>query len=106
MNIKPIKIKTPKGMRLIGPGQPVFIIAEMACNHHQSDQQAKKIIEKSAEAGVDAVKLQTYTPDTITIDSDRKYFQVKVNKAWKGQTLHILSQKAYTPWEWQPKLKR
>src|SRR4030042_6067032 len=106
MNIKPIKIKTPKGMRLIGPGQPVFIIAEMSCNHHQSYQQAKKIIEKSAEAGVDAVKLQTFRPEGITIDCDNKYFQIKVNKAWKGQTLYDLYKKVYTPWEWQPKLKK
>jgi pseudaminic acid synthase len=105
MKIKPIKIKTPKGERLIGPGQPVFIVAEMSGNHHHNIKKALEIIDAAAKAGVDAVKLQTYTPDTITIDSDREYFQVKVNKAWKGQTLHGLYQKAYTPWEWQPKLK-
>jgi len=105
MNVKPIKINTPKGWRLIGPGQPVFVVAEMSGNHHQNIKVAYKIIDEAARAGVDAIKLQTYTPDTITIDCDNKYFQVKVNKAWKGQTLYSLYKKAYTPWEWQPKLK-
>ena len=105
MKIIPIKIKTPGGIKLIGPGQPAFIIAEMSGNHNHSFDKAKKIIDAAAKAGVDAVKLQTYTPDTMTIDCDKKYFQVKVNKAWKGQTLYNLYKKAYTPWEWQPKLK-
>jgi pseudaminic acid synthase len=106
MSIKLIKIKTPKGWRSIGPGQPVFIIAEMSCNHHQSYRQARKIIDEAAEAGVDAIKLQTFRPEGITIDSDNKYFQIKVNEAWKGQTLFQLYKKVYTPWEWQPKLKK
>ena len=106
MKIKPIKTKTPKGIRLIGPGQPAFIIAEMSGNHDQSFSKAKKIIDAAVGAGADAVKLQTYTPDTITIDCDKKYFQVKVNKAWQGQTLYNLYKKAYTPWNWQAKLKK
>ena len=106
MKIKPIKIKTPKGIRLIGLGQPAFIIAEMSGNHNQSFNKAKKIIDAAAAAGADAVKLQTYTADTITIDCDNKYFQVKVNKAWKGQTLYSLYKKAYTPWNWQIRLKK
>ena len=106
MSSQYIKIKTPKGWRLIGPGQPVFIVAEMSGNHHHNIKKAFEIIDAAAKAGVDAVKLQTYTADTITINSDKKYFQVKVNKVWKGQTLYSLYQKAYTPWEWQPKLKR
>src|SRR4030043_2324073 len=93
------------GKRIIGKDQPVFIIAEMSGNHHHDIKKAYEIINAAAKAGVDAIKLQTYTPDTITIDCDNKYFQVKINKAWKGQTLHSLYQKAYTPWEWQPKLK-
>jgi pseudaminic acid synthase len=60
----------------------------------------------AAEAGVDAVKLQTYTADTLTIDCDKDDFQVKVNKAWKGKTLYNLYEWAYTPWEWQSKLKK
>jgi len=101
-----IIIKTPKGKRRIGPGQPVFIIAEMSGNHNQSFARAKKIIDAAVTAGVDAIKIQTYTADTMTIDCDKSYFQVKVNKAWKGQSLYQLYQKAYTPWEWQPKLKK
>lgn len=90
----------------IGPGQPVFIVAEMSGNHNQSISRAYKIIDAAADAGADAIKLQTYTPDTMTIDSDKKYFQVKVNDTWKGQTLYQLYKKAYTPWNWQPKLKK
>jgi len=103
--IRNITIKTPKGKRAIGPNEPVFIIAEMSGNHNQSYTRAKKIIDAAVEAKVDAIKLQTYTPDTITIDCDNEYFQVKTNDAWKGQTLYELYKKAYTPWEWQPKLK-
>lgn len=101
-----IIIKTPKGLRRIGPGQPVFIVAEMSGNHNQSFARAKKIIDAAAQAGVDAIKLQTYTADTLTIDSDKKYFQVRTKNSWSGETLYSLYQKAYTPWEWQPKLKK
>jgi len=104
--IKNIKIKTPKGERIIGPGQPVFIVAEMSGNHAHNYKKALKIIDAAAQAGVDAIKLQTYTPDTMTIDCDKDYFQVKVNKVWKGQTLYELYKKVYTPWDWQPKLKK
>lgn len=93
------------GQRKIGPGHPTFIVAEMSGNHNQSYERALKIIDVAVEAEVDAVKLQTYTPDTITINCDKKYFQVK-GKLWKGQTLYELYKKAYTPWEWQPKLKK
>lgn len=100
-----LEINTPKCKRKIGPGQPAFIIAEMSGNHNQDINRAYKIIDAAAEAGVDAVKLQTYTADTLTIDCDNEYFQVKVNDAWKGQTLYSLYKLAYTPWDWQPKLK-
>lgn len=103
--MKSLIIKTPKGKRIIGEGQPAFIIAEMSGNHNKDIKRAYKIIDAAAAAGADAVKLQTYTPDTITVNSDKKYFQVKVNDAWKGQTLYNLYKKVYTPWEWQPKLK-
>lgn len=93
------------GKRRVGPGYPVFIIAEMSGNHNQDIDKAFEIIDVVADAGADAVKLQTYTADTITIDCDKEYFQVKVNDAWKGQTLHSLYKTAYTPWDWQPKLK-
>lgn len=101
-----IKIKTKKGSRTIGPGNPVFIIAEMSGNHNHSYERAKKIIDAAAWAGADAIKFQTLTPDTITLDVDNKYFQVKGTKQWDGQTLHSLYKKTYMPWEWQPRLKR
>lgn len=94
------------GEKKIGQGHPVFIVAEMSGNHNQSYERALKIIDAAKEAGVDAVKLQTYTPDTITINSDKEYFQIKVNDAWKDQTLYELYKKSYTPWDWQPKLKK
>ena len=99
-----IIIQTPKGPRVIGPGQPVFIVAEMSANHNQSYDRAVELVETAADCGVDAVKLQTYTADTMTIDCDRDYFQIK-NGQWKGQSLYRLYQLAYTPWEWQPKLR-
>jgi pseudaminic acid synthase len=105
MKIKPIKIKTPKGERLIGPGQPVFIVAEMSGNHNGDIRRAYKIIDAAAAAGVDAIKLQTYTPDTMTIDCNKKYFVVQ-GDLWGGQSLYDLYKTAYTPWAWQPKLKK
>jgi pseudaminic acid synthase len=84
----------------------VFIIAEMSANHLQDFELAVKIIKEAAKCGVDAIKLQTYTPDTITIDCDNKYFQITQGTIWDGTTLHKLYQEAYTPWDWQPKLKK
>ncbi len=91
--------------RVIGPGNPVYIIAEMSANHGQDFDQAARIIEAAAVAGADAVKLQTYTPDTITIPCDNQYFRIK-GTIWEGRTLYDLYQEAYTPWEWQPRLKQ
>lgn len=95
--------------RKVGFGRPCFIVAEVSANHHQNYEEAVAIIEAAAKAGVEAIKLQTYTPDTLTIDSHKPPFIV-VNKDnpedWKGRTLYELYQGAYTPWEWQPKLKR
>jgi len=93
------------GKRIIGPGQPVFIIAELSGNHHQDINQAMDLIDAAAAAGVDAIKSQTYTADTITLNSDTEPFQVKVNDAWKGLTLYQLYQQAFTPWEWLPEMK-
>jgi len=92
--------------RKIGNSQRVFIVAELSANHLQSFDLAVKTIKAMKEAGADAVKLQTYTPDTITIDCDSKYFQIKQGTVWDGKTLYRLYQEAYTPWEWQPKLKK
>lgn len=94
------------GKRKIGEGQPSFIVAEMSGNHNQDIHRAYEIIDAAAEAGVDAIKLQTYTPDTITIKSDKEWFRIAKNKKWGGQTLYDLYQSAYTPWDWQPKLKK
>jgi len=78
-----------------------FIIAEMSGNHNQSLERALLLVEEAAKAGVDALKIQTYTPDTITIDSDREEFMIKdKNSLWQGETLYSLYKKAYTPWEW------
>jgi len=91
--------------RAIGFGQPVYIIAEMSANHGQSFDEAVKIIQAAKDSGADAIKLQTYTPDTITIDCDNEYFRIGKGTIWEGKNLYELYQEAYTPWEWQPKLK-
>ena len=84
----------------------VFIIAELSANHNHDFDIAVKTILAAKECGADAIKLQTYTPDTITIDCDNEYFQINQGTIWDGTTLYKLYQKAYTPWEWQPKLKQ
>jgi len=88
----------------IGPDHPTYIIAEMSANHNQNFDRAVKIIEAAKNAGADAVKLQTYTPDTLTIDCDNEYFRIK-GTIWEGKKLYALYREADTPWEWQPKLK-
>ncbi len=90
--------------RKIGRGHPVFIVAEMSANHNQDIDKAIRIIRAAKECGADAVKIQTYTAGTLTIDSDREYFRIK-GTLWEGETLYSLYKKAYTPWEWHPKLK-
>lgn len=103
---KSIKISSPLGERVIDENSPAFIIAEMSANHMMDYDRAVEIIKAAKEAGADAIKLQTYTPDTITIDCDNKYFQITQGTIWDGTTLHKLYQTAYTPWEWQPELKK
>jgi pseudaminic acid synthase len=93
------------GDRRIGAGQPVYIVAELSANHNQDFEQAVRLVQAAKESGADAVKLQTYTPDTITIRSDREYFQIGGGTLWDGRTLHELYGEACTPWDWQPKLK-
>ena len=99
---KKIKI----GNRFVGEGERTYIVAEVSANHLQDYSRAEAIIRAAADAGADAVKLQTYTSDTITIDCDNEYFQITQGTIWDGTTLHKLYETAYTPWEWQPKLKK
>jgi pseudaminic acid synthase len=94
------------GGRHIGPGYPTFIVAEISANHNQSYEQAIDLIKEAKVAGADAIKLQTYTPETLTIDCNREPFYIPNGNKWEGQTLYELYKKAYTPWEWQPKMKR
>jgi pseudaminic acid synthase len=94
------------GKRIIGDNNPAFIIAELSANHKQKFDLAVQSIKAIKDSGADAVKFQTYTPDTITFNSDKKYFQVNQGTIWDGTTLYKLYKKAYTPWEWQPKLKK
>lgn len=89
----------------IGNDSPAFIIAELSANHNQNFEIALKSIKAIKDCGADAVKLQTYTADTITLDCDNEFFQIKQGTIWDGTTLHKLYQQAFTPWEWQPKLK-
>ena len=89
--------------RMIGEGYPAYIIAEMSANHAGSIERAKEIIRAAKEAGADCVKIQTYTPDTLTIDCDNKYFAI-TDGTWKGENLYGLYGKAYTPLEWQAEL--
>lgn len=94
---------------MVGEGQPCFIVAELSGNHHQKYEEAVELIKQAKKAGADAVKLQTYTPE-ITLNSRKKWFVVKAEgdrpEAWVDRSLWELYQTAYTPWEWQPKLKK
>ena len=83
-----------------------FIVAELSANHQQKFDIAVETIKAIKAAGADAVKLQTYTPDTLTIDCDNDYFKIKNGTIWDGKNFYELYKEAYTPWEWQPKLKK
>jgi pseudaminic acid synthase len=94
------------GSRKIGPDAPVYVIAEVSANHNQDFDRAMQTIYAARNAGADAVKLQTYTPDTITLASDRNEFRINAGTLWDGRTLHDLYREAFMPWEWQPRLKK
>jgi len=94
------------GNRSIGEGFSTYVIAEVSANHNRDFTQAVRIVEAAKKAGADAIKLQTYTPDTITIQSSKEYFRVSGGTLWDGKTLYDLYGEAYTPWDWQPKLKQ
>lgn len=89
------------GPRKVGRSYPPFIIAEMSGNHNQSLQRALEIVEAAARSGAHALKIQTYTPDTMTLDMDQgEFFIADPKSLWQGTSLYKLYQEAYTPWEW------
>lgn len=90
--------------RMIGDGHPAYIIAEMSANHSGSIERAKEIIREAKKCGADCVKIQTYTPDTLTINCHNQYFHID-NGTWEGENLYNLYGKAFTPWEWHKELK-
>ncbi|MGO9229795.1 MAG: pseudaminic acid synthase [Bryobacteraceae bacterium] len=100
----PLPFVTIAGRR-VGPGYPVYVVAEISANHNRDFEQAVKLIEAASQAGADAVKLQTYTPDTMTLHSERDCFRIGGGTLWDGKTLYDLYGEACTPWEWHPKLK-
>ena len=85
--------------KTIGSNSPTYIVAEMSANHNGDYNRAVEILHAAKEAGADAVKIQTYTADTITIDSDKPYFKITQGTLWDGRTLYDLYKEAYTPWE-------
>lgn len=96
------------GNRTIGKRNPCFVVAELSGNHHQKYEEAAELVRAAHASGADAVKLQTYTADTMTLDSDKEWFRVGGDnnpESWHGQTLYSLYKESYTPWEWQPKLQ-
>ena len=97
----PLKIND----RLVGPGHPTYIVAEMSANHGHDINEAKRLFDAAKEAGADAIKLQTYTPDTLTIDCDRPDFLLGEGTIWAGRKLYDLYGEAYTPWDWHAELK-
>lgn len=86
-------------------GRKTFIIAELSANHNQDFELARRTVKAAKDSGADAIKLQTYTADTMTLDVRNRYFKISQGTVWDGEYLHDLYKRAYTPWEWHPKLK-
>ena len=97
-------IKIGKGIS-IAENKPCLVVAEISANHGQDFKRAVSLVRKAKESGADAVKFQAYTPDTLTIDMNNKYFRIR-HPRWGGQTLYQLYKKAYTPWNWFKRLKK
>jgi pseudaminic acid synthase len=94
------------GSREIGPGHPCYIVAELSANHGGSLEQSIATVRAMKESGADAVKVQTYTADTLTLPSSKEPFVVTGGTVWDGRTLHDLYQEASMPWDWQPVLQK
>lgn len=94
------------GFHSIGGDNKAFIVAELSANHNHQKDVAIATILAAKEAGADAIKFQTYTPDTLTIDCNNEYFQINQGTLWDGKTLYDLYREAYTPWEWHEELFR
>jgi len=90
--------------RPVGGSHPTYVIAEMSANHNGSFDKAVELVRAAARAGADAIKLQTYTADTMTLESNDPIFRIESGTLWDGTTLHELYARASTPWEWQPRL--
>lgn len=99
-------MKIDIGDNQVGDNNPVFIIAELSANHLQDFDLAVETIKAMNKSGVNAVKFQTYTADTMTLDVDNEYFRIKQGTLWDNKNFYQLYQEAYTPWEWQPELKK
>ena len=98
-------VKIQLANRTIGPGRPVYIIAELSANHHQKLDRAVELVHAAKKAGANAIKLQTYRADTLTIDSDQQWFQIK-DTIWHGRNLYQLYEEASTPWQWHGELQQ